>query len=55
MNWFNWIGLIIPLMLIAAPFGMAAVLIRDHVRAKRRHKRCHRPMSSWHELYVGDR
>ena len=52
MDGFNWIGIIIPLMLLAAPFGMAAVLIKDHVKAKRRHKRVTKPIRNWWEMEV---
>ena len=52
---FNWIGCIIPALLLLSPIGMAIVLIRDKVKAKRRRRRCHRLISTWHELYVGDR
>lgn len=53
----NWIGIgfsfILPGLII---IGMTAGIIwerREHKRAKRRHTRCHRPISTWQDLYVG--
>lgn len=40
---------ILPLGIVV---GMAAVLIRDHVRAKRRRRRCHKAIETWQDLRV---
>lgn len=40
---------IVPLAVIA---GMAAVLIHDRIKAKRRNKRCHQRIMNWWELEV---
>lgn len=47
LDWIRFIGtLCVPLGIIV---GMAAVLIRDHIRKKRREKRLHQPISIWEE------
>ena len=54
----NYIGLIFSFMIPGAVVGfMAAALVieaKDRRRAKKRHTRCHRPVNTWHELYVGE-
>lgn len=50
INWFAVILLIVTF--IFTPAGMAAVLIRDHVRAKRRRRRCHKAIETWQDLRV---
>lgn len=52
INYFALILVVIlPLAVIA---GMAAVLIHDHVKAKRRDKRCHQRIMNWYDLRVGE-
>ena len=55
----NYIGLIFTFMIPGAVVGfMIAALVMEakaRRRAKKRHERCHRPVCTWHELYVGDR
>ena len=51
INYFALILVVIlPLAVIA---GMAAVLIHDHIKAKRRDKRCHQVIRNWWEMEVG--
>lgn len=51
MDAINWIGVFfafgIPAGIIV---GMAAVLIRDHIKKKRRDRRCHRAIDEWWTL-----
>ena len=50
LNWFFIIFCgIIPLVSV---LGMAVTLIRDHIKAKRRAKRCHGTIRYWWELKV---
>jgi hypothetical protein len=50
VNWFALIlVVIVPGCVIA---GMAAVLIHDHIKAKRRDKRCHQRILNWWEMEV---
>lgn len=48
---FNWFGIafvfILPLGVIV---GMAAVLIRDHRKARRRARRLHRNIDDWQQM-----
>lgn len=47
VNWFAIIlWIVCPSCAIA---GMAAVLIHDHIKRKRRHKRCYQPIMNWWE------
>lgn len=47
----NWIGILFAgSLVIGTPIGMAIVLICDHVKARRRKKRCHGRMLNWWEL-----
>ncbi|MBO7308549.1 MAG: hypothetical protein J6V38_02840 [Kiritimatiellae bacterium] len=49
----NWFALIFVVILpVGVMCGMAAVLIRDHIKARRRARRLHRPIDSWYELRV---
>ena len=54
----NWIGIFFSFMIPGAVVvGMIAGIIwehREHKRAKRRRARCHRPISTWQDLYVGE-
>lgn len=55
----NYFGMILTFMVPGMIFGgMAAGLIyeaKERRRAKKRHERCHRPVCTWQDLYVGDR
>lgn len=47
----NWIGILFSFAApVAVVVGMALVLIRDHVKAKRRERRCHGRVRNWWEL-----
>lgn len=49
----NWFALILVVILpLGVVVGMAAVLIRDHIKAKRRHRRTHQPVREWWEMEV---
>lgn len=49
----NWIGIgFCCIFVIGVPVGMAVVLIRDHIKAKRRDRRCHRGIKYWWEMEV---
>ena len=51
MSTVNWFAVIfLSIFVIFTPVGMAAVLIRDRVRRKRREKRLHQPIRSWWEM-----
>lgn len=52
INYFALILVVIlPLAVIA---GMAAVLIHDRIKAKRRNKRCHQVIRNWYDLRVDE-
>lgn len=55
MTGLNWFGIFfafgIPLGIIV---GMIAVMIRDHLKAKKRDKRCHQVIHYWWEMKVGE-
>lgn len=47
----NYFALIFVVILpLGIVIGMAAVLIRDHVKAKHRHRRTHQDIRNWWEL-----
>ena len=47
----NWLALILVVIVPGCVIaGMAAVLIRDHIKAKRRDKRCHQRVMNWWEM-----
>ena len=49
----NYFALIFVFILPACVvIGMAAVIIRDHLKAKRRDRRCHRPIDEWWQMEV---
>ena len=49
----NWFFIILTGgLLFGTPIGMAAVLIRDHIRKKRRERRCHRAIEEWWQMEV---
>lgn len=49
----NWFGIAFAILLpIGVIAGMITVLIRDSRKARRRARRLHRPIDSWHELRV---
>lgn len=48
---FNWFAVILVVIVPGCVIaGMAAVLIRDRIKAKRRDKRCHGRIRNWWEL-----
>jgi hypothetical protein len=50
---FNWFALILVVILPACVIGgMAAVLIRDSIKKRRREKRLHRNIDDWQQLRV---
>lgn len=49
----NWLALILVVIVPGCVIaGMAAVLIRDRLKAKKRDKRCHQHIREWWELEV---
>lgn len=54
----NWIGIFFSFIIPAGVVVFMTVGIiweaREKRRAKRRHARCHRPISTWQDLYVGE-
>ena len=50
---YNWFFIIFcGIMPLGVIVGMTVVLIRDHIKAKRRDKRCHQRIMNWWELTV---
>lgn len=54
----NYIGLIFSFMIPGVVIGFLIAGIyyeaKEKRHAKRRKRRCHRPISMWNELYVGE-
>lgn len=46
---YNWFAVILLSLLPLSIIGMAAVLIRDRIKARKRNDRCHREISDWRD------